>query len=116
MWGVQVANDVVIWVKGISDIEILTMGKTSWKHGIIHDVLYVLNLMKNIFSLVKNGDKRMTAYNKTKCKLYPNGEEGFVMAWLRHGNLWKMQIIVIMLRTQANMGPHIKCSITLLHT
>jgi hypothetical protein len=65
---------------------------------------------------VKNGDKRMTTYNETKCKLYLNGEEGFVMAWLRHGNLWKMQIIVIMLRTQANMEPHIKCGITLLHT
>ncbi len=64
--GVQVANDVVIWVKGINDIEILTMGKIGWKHGIIHDVLYVLNLMRNLFSLAKNGDKRMATYNKNK--------------------------------------------------
>ncbi len=106
----------MIWVKGISDIKILTMGKTGWKHGIIHDVLYVLNLMRNLFSLAKNGDKIMTTYNKTKCKLYLNGEEGFVMARLRHGNLWKMHMIVIVLRTQANMGPHFKCGIILLHT
>jgi hypothetical protein len=106
----------VIWAKGIYDIEILTMGKTGWKHGIIHDVLYVLNLMRNLFSLLKNGDKRMTTCNKTKCKLYLNGEEGFVMARLKHGNLCKMQIIVIMLKTQANMGPHFKCGIILLHT
>jgi hypothetical protein len=45
-----------------------------------------------------------------------NGEEGFVMARLWHGNLWKMQIIVIVLRTQANMGPHFKCGIILLQT
>jgi hypothetical protein len=80
----------VIWVKGINDIEILTMGKTSWKHGIIHDVLYVLNYMRNLFSLAKNGDKIMTTYNKIKCKLYLNGEEGFVVTRLRHENLWKM--------------------------
>jgi hypothetical protein len=75
----------VIWAKGIYDIEILTMGKTGWKHGIIHDVLYVLNLLRNLFSLVKNGDKRMTTCNKTKCKLYLNGRRRFfhgkVEAW-----------------------------------
>ncbi len=64
------------WAIGICDIELLGLVSNQWKTCILHDVLFVPNLWRNLFSLEKVVDKGIVVvYDKRSYKMFFNKKE-----------------------------------------
>lgn len=67
-WPVAIANELSLWVLGKGDIKIKRRAHDQWLDGTLHDVLYIPDLITNLFSIGRAADKGIvTIYRKNTC-------------------------------------------------
>lgn len=70
--------------------------------SVLHFMLFVPNLRRNLFFLAKAIDRSMIdVYDKKHCKLYANcGRGSLLLVGSIEGKFWKLQLKVVLLETQ----------------
>ena len=56
-WPVAIANEQSLWVLGTGDMKIKRRAHDKWLDGSLHNVLYILDLRINLFSIGRAADK-----------------------------------------------------------
>lgn len=105
-WSVAIADDQDLWVQDIGDIEITCTIDGTKKKGVLKNVLFILELGINLFSIglaSKSGLSFRTMGDR--CELYHDfGKGPKVMEGIRIGILYKLSINPLVL---INYHPHV---------
>lgn len=93
-WSVKVADDRQLWVRGVGNIEIIRTIDGKQRNGLLHKVLYIPELRRNLFSigLTSKAGLSFQTFGE-QCALYRNfGKGPKVMEGRQIGNLYKLNI------------------------
>lgn len=77
--GVRAANDDVMKVEGVGDIEIEVFVNDQWHASTIKDVQYVPSLKVNLFSVIEAGKKGFdTTFTEKGCTIFDRNDKNVV--------------------------------------
>ena len=79
-WLVAIANEYSLWVLGKGDIKVKKKAHDQWLDGTLHDVLYILDLKNNLFSIGRATNKGViTIYKKNTCQMIGDNGNGDII-------------------------------------
>lgn len=110
-WTISVANDHMMYVRGIRDIDVNSMVNMVVPTLRLKDVLYVSKLKRNLVSTSRLTENRVAIVHvRNKCKMISKDGHGhFVMTDQKAGGLWQLNIKTFRYQSSAHMAvsaPH----------
>ena len=92
---VRLGDGHIVYAEGMGRIDVLAYNGKTWVRKYLSNVLYILELKYNLFSMGASLAKNMTfESNKIKCAFYKDNEIAVVGEKLENNNLFTMKIKV----------------------